>query len=120
MQEKEISLARYAAVSFIQQLLSEGKSLNYALCLAAQRCWGLRCYSASTLEKWYYRYRLEGFEALKPKRRKDKGVRKCLSSDQKEALGQLREKHPQLTVKSLLRRLKAQGVLNPGKILPPA
>lgn len=115
-----LSLARHAAVSWIQQTVNENLSLVRALQLASQRLWGGKCYSPSTLESWYYDFRNGGFDALVRKPRKDKGTRKALSPEAGEALLELRRQNPQIKVKVLVRRLIDQEVLQPGTFSMPS
>ncbi|MDA1068565.1 MAG: hypothetical protein O3C43_18940 [Verrucomicrobia bacterium] len=58
------SLRRYSAVSQVLQLTEEGLPLSHALNLCARRNYDGHHYGASTLEKWYYRYRHLGYEGL--------------------------------------------------------
>ena len=51
-----------------------------------------RTYAVSTLERWYYRYRAGGLEALRPRPRSDRGHGRALSDDQ-QALLPLQIKH---------------------------
>ena len=114
--EKSDSLAlhRHAAVCWIQEALKENFTLTRALALASQRRWGARCYSADTLEKWYYAFRAEGFSALQRQPRKDKGTRKALSPEACQALVDLRRANPELKVPVLVGRLVQQGILEAG------
>jgi len=118
--EDLLTLARHAAVSWIEQSLSEDLPLVRVLALASERFWGGKLYSASTLEAWFYAYRAGGFAALQRKPRKDKGSRKALSPEAIEALLQLRRQHPQLTVQVLVRRLVEQGRLQRGTFSMPS
>jgi len=120
--EKSDSLAlhRHAAVCWIQEALKENFTLTRALALASQRRWGARCYSADTLEKWYYAFRAEGFSALQRQPRKDKGTRKALSPEACQALVDLRRANPELKVPVLVGRLVQQGILEAGSFSLPS
>jgi len=115
-----LALARHAAVSWIQEALKQNYTLARATALASERTWGGKTYSASTLENWYYAYQLEGFEALQRQPRKDKGTRKALSPEACQALLELRQKHPELKIKVLVRQLIEKGVLQPGTFSLPS
>ena len=117
MNEKEPTeraLARYGAVSWIEQAVESGMLLQEALRRASERMWGERYYAASTLEEWYYKYRRSGFAALCRATRKDQGRLRALSAEAQEALLKLRREHPQLTVVQLIGELLKRGVLQPG------
>ena len=112
--KEEQALARFAAVSFIKQQRKAGWPLSQCLQAAAERPWPERLYAASTLEEWYYLYCRGGFEALKPKGRKDRGQVRSLSAQVCRRLEELRQEHPRLTVRSLVRQLLKEGALQPG------
>jgi transposase InsO family protein len=114
------ALARHAAVSWIQEALKQNYTLARATALASERTWGGKIYSASTLESWYYAYQLQGFEALHRQPRKDKGTRKALSPEACQALLDLRQQHPQLKIKVLVRQLLEKGVLQSGTFSLPS
>ena len=115
-----LALARHAAVSWIQEALKQNFTLARATALASERTWGGKTYSASTLESWYYLLRNQGFEALQRQPRKDKGSRKALSPEACQALLEWRQKHPQLTIKVLVRQLTEKGVLQAGTFSLPS
>ena len=122
MREKDLkeaalqrALARYAAVSWIEQAIAGGSTFTKALALASQKDWQGRYYAMGTLEHWYYAYQHGQFAALQPKVRKDKGKIKALSPSAIEALLVLRRQHPDLTVKHLAGELVKQGHLLEGQ-----
>jgi len=108
------ALARYAAVSWIEQALSGGLTFTKALMLASQKDWQGRYYAPGTLEHWYYQYQRGQFGALQPKVRKDKGQLKALSPTAVEALLALRRQYPDLTVRHLAQQLVQAGHLLEG------
>jgi putative transposase len=114
------ALIRHAAVTWIQEALKENYTLARATALASERTWGGKTYSASTLQGWHYAYQLEGFEALQRQPRKDKGTRKALGPEACQALLDLRQKHPELKIKVLVRQLVEKGILQPGTFSLPS
>jgi len=115
-----LALARHAAASWIQEALKQNFTLARATALASERPWGGKCYSASTLESWYYLWRHQGFDALHRQPRKDKGARKALSPEACQAILELRRQYPQLTIQVVVRRLLAQGTLQAGTFSLPS
>lgn len=113
--KEQQALARFAAVSFINQQRKAGWPLSQCLKEAAERPWLDRHYAISTLEEWFYLYTQGGFEALKPKGRKDRGQVRSLSPQVCGRLEQLRGEHPRLTVRSLVRQLLKERALKPGE-----
>jgi putative transposase len=119
-QSDATALARHAAVTWIQEALKQNYTLARATALASERTWGGKTYSASTLESWHYAYQLQGFEALQRQPRKDKGTRKALSPEACQALLDLRQQHPELKIKVLVRQLLEKGILQPGTFSLPS
>lgn len=115
-----LALARHAAVSWIHEALKEHFTLARALSLASERAWSNKLYAASTLERWYYQFRAQGFSALQRQPRKDKGTRKALGPEAGQALLDLRRQHPTLKIKVLVRQLLDQGTLQAGTFSLPS
>lgn len=112
--KEDKALMRHRIICFIQENRDRGLPLSHCLRLARQKDWQGRKYAVSTMEQWYYRYRGQGFAALKPRGRSDRGKARALSAGQIHAIEQLRRGHPQLTVRTLVRQLVASGQLQAG------
>lgn len=112
---QEAALARFAAVSWIEEQVKNGMKLRMALCQAADRVWTGRKYALSTLEEWVYLHRERGFEGLLPRGRSDRGSVRSLSPQVREALESLRRLHPTLSVRSLVEHLLREGTLTVGQ-----
>lgn len=72
----------------------------------------LRCFSVTTLERWYYAYRHGGLGALKPLPRKDAGRARILTRAQRDLLLAIRREHPSASVPLILRTLIGEGRLD--------
>jgi putative transposase len=70
-----------------------------------------RKYGPSTLERWLYRYKKGGLEALRPAPRSDRGRAQELSAEQRELLLDIRREHRAASVPLILRTLVAEGRL---------
>jgi transposase InsO family protein len=68
-----------------------------------------RCYSMATLERWLYAFRKGGLEALVPHARGDRGRGRDLDPELRELLCDIRREHPGVSVKVILRTLRADG-----------
>jgi transposase InsO family protein len=68
-----------------------------------------RRYAASTLERWLYLWRHGGLEALKPRRRSDRGHAKALTEEQRTLLLAIRREHPRIANTVILRTLETDG-----------
>jgi transposase InsO family protein len=78
-----------------------------------------RQYAASTLERWLYRYKKGGLEALRPEPRSDRGRARELTPEQRELLLDVRREHRAASVPLILRTLVAEGRLEKGAISAP-
>ena len=70
-----------------------------------------RQYAVVTLERWYYRYRRGGLEALRPQSRGDRGHGQQLTAEQRQLLCDIRREHRSASVPLILRTLVAEGRL---------
>lgn len=73
-------------------------------------------YATSTLERWYYKYKSEGLEGLKPKPRSDRGRAQQLSAEQKELLVNIRQEYPEASAPLIVRTLEHDGRLEAGSL----
>lgn len=71
-----------------------------------------------TIRDWLKAYRKGGFEALLPKERADRGNTRTLPDDVAEPLLTLKEDHPELSVRALIERARAQELVSPDVALP--
>jgi putative transposase len=72
-----------------------------------------RCYSIATLERWLYAFKKGGLEALVPRARGDRGRGRDLEPELRELLCDIRREHPSVSVKLILRTLRADGRVGP-------
>jgi transposase InsO family protein len=79
---------------------------------------GLRQYSVSTLERWYYAYKAKGLEALRPKARADRGRGRDLTPELRDLLLEIRREQPHVSVPTILTTLVADGRLTEGSVSP--
>jgi len=107
--EQKKALARYAAVCWVSERVSEehpgGWTLQAATAEASRKLWDGFQFSAASIERYYYAYRKDGFNALVPSERSDKGRCRALSSDAQDRLIEARLKYPDMDATVLVRRL---------------
>lgn len=72
--------------------------------------------SASTIERWFYRYKENGFDALLPKRRQDTGHSRKLDSDIIEQIRYLKEEYPRLPATLIHQKLIENGTIENGSV----
>jgi len=75
-----------------------------------------RRYAVSTLERWLYRYKKGGLDALRPEPRSDRGRARELTAEQRELLLDIRREHRAASVPLILRTLVAEGRLKNGAV----
>jgi len=75
-----------------------------------------RTFGVSTLERWYYRYRRDGIEGLRPQARSDRGRARELTEEQRALVLDIRREHPHASVPLILRTLEADGRLEAGAV----
>lgn len=71
-----------------------------------------RTFSVTTLERWYYAYKKQGLDGLRPRSRKDRGRCRNLTGDQRTLLVDIRREFPSATVPLILRTLINDGRLD--------
>lgn len=78
-----------------------------------------RHYGVSTLERWYYRYRLGGLEALRPARRNDCGHAQALTHEARQLLLDIKQEHPTASAELILHTVTRDGRLQSKSVSPP-
>ena len=111
---EKIALKRYKIIS---PVLAEPKRVqNEYFRKQAQRehdfpRYGLRNFSVSTMKAWLRKYRKNGFEALKPKSRRDSGRPRRLDQQTLKAIEVKCKAYPYWTVQKLYENLRDQDLL---------
>jgi putative transposase len=75
-----------------------------------------RRFAAPTIERWFYAFKKNGIEGLKPQGRSDRGHAQELSAELRELLLAIRREHSSASVPLILRTLEADGRLEKGKV----
>ena len=70
--------------------------------------------AAETIRDWLKKYRKEGFDALLPKDRKDRGKSRKLPVHVSDLLLETKEKNPDFTVKMVIKHVRKSGKVEPG------
>jgi putative transposase len=116
--DQKKALARYAAVCWVNERVSEenphSRILQTALTEASQKLWDGYHFSAGSIERYYYIYRKDGFSALLPAGRSDKGRIRIINAETQEKLLEARRQHPGLDTTTLVRHLMDSGVIEAG------
>ena len=69
-----------------------------------------------TLEEWYYKYRNGGFEALKPRPRKDRNSSRVLAEDLQQLILDMKREDPGRSAHLILRELELAGRIATGQV----
>jgi putative transposase len=75
-----------------------------------------RCYSVPTLQRWYYRLRSGGLEALRPRLRSDRGVGRALGCDLRSLMLGIRQENPSMSAALILETLERLGRVQTGAV----
>jgi transposase len=67
--------------------------------------------TAETLRNWMRKYKQYGKEGLLPKQREDRGRPRSFSDTEAESISKMLEEKPELTVSSVVKKLKREGVI---------
>jgi putative transposase len=121
----EVALFRYGLIADLKDLPPGTKGLGKLL---AQKASARYCIpgstrtrvDAETIRHWLRYYRKGGFDALKPKPRKDAGSSRALPQEVVDRLCQLKEEKPELSVQLLIRELREAGHISEGLPVAPS
>lgn len=119
---QEIALFRYGIIApVISGTYDEDKVLNDFFRDAAGKVYTNSKgedtkVSASTLERWYYNYKRDGFDALMPIRRCDTGRTRKLDNDITEQINYLKQEYPRIPATLIYQKLVDNGTIINGDI----
>jgi transposase InsO family protein len=119
---KEIALFRYGILApLISGTYDDNNSIKAFFFDAAKRVYTNprgedTKISASTLERWYYSYNNNGFDALLPQRRCDTGKSRKLNDDISEQIKCLKQEYPRLPATLIHQKLMDNGSIIKGDI----
>lgn len=117
-----VAMFRYGVIGPLLSSALEHGELREQLRALAQRCYRppgatrTRRFGLSTLERWYYAYRRDGLEGLRPGRRSDAGRAAALEPDVRDLLLAIRREYPTVSARLVLRTLIDEAVLAPDLI----
>jgi putative transposase len=114
---EKIALFRYAAIApLVLEALPRGELTRRAQEIAARQYdipySGRRSLSVDTLLEWALRYRKDGFAALAPKPRQDRGQARAVTPETAALIERLKRENPHRTGTALLRELALVGEHN--------
>jgi len=121
---EEVALFRFGVIGTTAQRTLARGDLRAALCTLSTQCFRppgadvSRTFGLSTLERWLYRYRDGGLEALRPAPRSDRGRARAITEEQRVLLLDVRKDHPSATASVILRTLVAHGRITAGETSP--
>jgi hypothetical protein len=72
--------------------------------------------SARTVEAWYYRWVKGGFDALKPRIRKDCGITRSIPPAIAELICSVKQENPRRSIRRIIRMLEREGKVRTGTL----
>ncbi len=78
--------------------------------------YGRKEFTPKTIQCWLRAYRSLGFTSLKPKGRSDRGASRVISSELKDRVLALRQKHRLLSAMLFYETIVSEGILSPDKV----
>lgn len=108
-----VALFRYGLIADLRELRPGDRSLHVRLHEKADREYEIpgttrRRVAAETLRDWLYAYRRGGFDALKPRPRRDRGHARALPQSVADALCALKEEYPAFSVAMIITAARQQ------------
>ena len=115
---EEIALFRYGLIAPLFNDQREAKSYFEELDGKVHQVpyYGERTIATKTIKEWLLHYRRNGFDALKPKRRSDRGNSRRLSPDDKDHILEIRKKFLHMPVSLFYEQLVKNGEIQKNQI----
>ncbi len=114
------ALFRHAILGDVLSRTLRRGQLRPALKQLAQQTWQdhrgrSRRVAYKTLEEWFYKYRHRGFDALKPRPRKDRNQSRVLAQDVQQLILDMKREDPGRSAHLILRELELAGRIGAGQ-----
>lgn len=121
---EEVALFRYGVIADLLQLEPGTKGLYRKLEEKAAKDYSIpgsarTRVAEETLRDWLKAYRKGGFDALKPKPRRDAGESRALPQEVKDLLVSIKEDNPELSVQLVIKEALATAKVPPDVLLAP-
>lgn len=117
--KEKIALFRYGIVAPVVNG-SVSNKMEYLRQMAEKEhdvpYWGRKCYKVETFRDWVKRYRRDGFDALMPKSREDKGTSRKIDDQLGQDIKDALDSFPFLSGSALYRLLISEGKIQVGGI----
>lgn len=121
-ERQKIALFRYGIIApLISETHDEQKSLKEFFSHASQKVYtnprGEETkISESSIERWYYYYKNDGFDALLPQRRSDTGRSRKIDDDIESQIRYLKKEYPRIPATLIHQKLVDNGTITKGDI----
>ena len=115
-EKHDIALMRYSAIApAVNESLSPGQSLHSYFVRASEHTYTLpggqtKKFSPATIERWYRKYKKDGFDGLVPSGRKDAGKSRSLDDDAKEFIRYMKDNYPRMPATTIYRQMLDTGI----------
>jgi len=120
-----VALFRYGLIADLRDVRPGDRSLHTRLAEKGERDYDIpgasrRRVAPGTLREWLYLYRRGGFDALKPRPRRDLGRARVLPQAVADALCALKEEAPTFSVLMLVATARQRGLIPADLVVAPA
>ena len=121
-QRQQTALVRYAVIAPLETGTSDpSMSNNEFFRQAAKKTYFDAegkpvTFAASTIEKWHFAYKHDGFNGLLPQERSDIGNSRKLDNDIQSRIRYLLETYPKITAADIFRKLNEDGTIHSGQL----
>lgn len=120
-ERRQIALFRYGILAPLISGSYDDRSIKDFFCDAAKKVYTNprgedTKVTPSTLERWYYNYNRDGFDALIPQRRSDTGKSRKLDNDVTEQILYLKQEYRRLPATLIHQKLIDNGTIKNGDI----
>ena len=120
--KEAIALIKYSAIiPLINGFYEEGKSNQDFFRFAASHEYTMpdgskRIFSPATIERWYYAYKKDGFNALYPESRSDEGESRKLDDELKSTITYYIFNFPRMSASAIHQKMIADGLIAPSDV----
>ena len=113
--KNEMALFRFSIIAPLINGTHESSSINEYAELASQKKYEFQgewnMYSKSTIKRWYYNYKKDGYEGLITPTRRDYREPRALSDDAMREIKHLVAGYPKMTATAIYARIVKEGVI---------
>jgi transposase InsO family protein len=117
----EVALFRLAVLGDLIHAKRSHGVLSRSLRQKSQQVWQCpdgpsKRLTAKTIESWYYRFQKDGFDGLKPRDRRDRGLSRAISAELQRLVVEMKREDPGRSIPLIIRELESNGRVKKGEL----